>query len=207
MGNFRRDNRSGGRSSSRGFSDRDSGRPTMHRATCSDCGKDCEVPFRPTGEKPVYCSDCFRGKDNDAPRRSSGRDAGRFGSRDREMHQAVCNKCGQKCEVPFKPSSDKPIYCSNCFDKGDRGNKGSGQGSKQLDEINAKLDLIMTALGLTAAAKKEVVKKTVVVKPKEVAKPKTKKVVKPKKVVKAKAVSKKKAAPEKTKAKAKTKKK
>lgn len=31
----------------------------MFAATCSSCGKACEVPFRPTGEKPVYCSDCF----------------------------------------------------------------------------------------------------------------------------------------------------
>lgn len=34
----------------------------MHQATCSDCGKSCEVPFRPSGEKPVYCNDCFGGK-------------------------------------------------------------------------------------------------------------------------------------------------
>jgi CxxC-x17-CxxC domain-containing protein len=37
-------------------------RPEMHRATCSDCGKGCEVPFRPTGDKPVFCSDCFENK-------------------------------------------------------------------------------------------------------------------------------------------------
>ncbi|MBI5422230.1 hypothetical protein HZA44_03795, partial [Candidatus Peregrinibacteria bacterium] len=28
-------------------------------ATCSDCGKPCQVPFRPNGEKPVLCSECF----------------------------------------------------------------------------------------------------------------------------------------------------
>jgi CxxC-x17-CxxC domain-containing protein len=31
----------------------------MFPATCSSCGKDTEVPFRPTSGKPVYCSDCF----------------------------------------------------------------------------------------------------------------------------------------------------
>jgi CxxC-x17-CxxC domain-containing protein len=31
----------------------------MHKAICSTCGKDCEVPFRPTGDKPIYCNDCF----------------------------------------------------------------------------------------------------------------------------------------------------
>lgn len=31
----------------------------MFQTTCSDCGKECEVPFRPTGERPVYCRDCY----------------------------------------------------------------------------------------------------------------------------------------------------
>ncbi|MFA5141769.1 MAG: CxxC-x17-CxxC domain-containing protein [Candidatus Woesearchaeota archaeon] len=32
----------------------------MHKATCSDCGKECEVPFKPTEGKPVYCRDCYQ---------------------------------------------------------------------------------------------------------------------------------------------------
>ena len=32
----------------------------MFTATCSNCGKDAQVPFRPTSGKPVYCSDCYR---------------------------------------------------------------------------------------------------------------------------------------------------
>jgi CxxC-x17-CxxC domain-containing protein len=32
----------------------------MFEATCSNCGKEARVPFRPTNGKPVYCSDCFR---------------------------------------------------------------------------------------------------------------------------------------------------
>lgn len=31
----------------------------MHPVTCSNCGKETEVPFRPRGDRPVYCSDCF----------------------------------------------------------------------------------------------------------------------------------------------------
>ena len=31
----------------------------MFTATCSGCGKEASVPFRPTSGKPVYCSDCF----------------------------------------------------------------------------------------------------------------------------------------------------
>ena len=34
----------------------------MFTATCSSCGKDAQVPFQPSGEKPVYCSDCFESR-------------------------------------------------------------------------------------------------------------------------------------------------
>ena len=39
---------------------RDRGPREMFEATCSSCGKEAQVPFRPTSGKPVYCSDCFR---------------------------------------------------------------------------------------------------------------------------------------------------
>ena len=39
---------------------RDRGPREMFAATCSTCGKEAQVPFRPTSGKPVYCSDCFR---------------------------------------------------------------------------------------------------------------------------------------------------
>jgi CxxC-x17-CxxC domain-containing protein len=32
----------------------------MFPATCTECGKDTEVPFEPYWGKPVYCSDCYR---------------------------------------------------------------------------------------------------------------------------------------------------
>ncbi len=35
----------------------------------------------------------------------------------REMHKAVCADCGQECEVPFKPSGDRPVYCRECYRK------------------------------------------------------------------------------------------
>ncbi|HLX13139.1 MAG TPA: CxxC-x17-CxxC domain-containing protein [Bacteroidota bacterium] len=31
----------------------------MFKATCSDCGKECEVPFKPAEGRPVYCRDCY----------------------------------------------------------------------------------------------------------------------------------------------------
>ena len=32
----------------------------MHDVTCAQCGVRTQVPFKPSGDKPVYCRDCFR---------------------------------------------------------------------------------------------------------------------------------------------------
>jgi len=34
----------------------------MYDAVCADCGKTAQVPFQPTGSRPVYCNDCFRAR-------------------------------------------------------------------------------------------------------------------------------------------------
>lgn len=191
MGNFKRDNKFGGRGGNRKFNDRNSRKPEMHRAICSECGKNCEVPFKPTGDKPVLCSDCFRNSGGSEPRRSGGRDSRsggrdsrRFNSGDKRMHEAICDKCGNKCEIPFKPTSGKPVFCSQCFDKRDK-TGGSDQDSKQFEIINDKLDKILKALSPTVLAevdeKKKSVKKMKVVKPKKESKSKVKKVASPKK--------------------------
>ena len=30
---------------------------------------------------------------------------------EREMHKATCSECNEECEVPFKPTEGKPVYC------------------------------------------------------------------------------------------------
>lgn len=35
----------------------------------------------------------------------------------REYHAAICNACGNQAMVPFAPRTDRPVYCSSCFDK------------------------------------------------------------------------------------------
>ncbi|MCK5600872.1 hypothetical protein KAR91_03325 [Candidatus Pacearchaeota archaeon] len=59
----RRDfNRGGNRGgNNRGF---DRGPREMHDATCTKCGKSCQVPFKPTPGKDVLCQDCFRANRN-----------------------------------------------------------------------------------------------------------------------------------------------
>jgi len=58
MNNF---NDRGGGNRGSGFR-RDFGPREMHKATCSQCGKECEVPFKPTEGKPVYCKECYAKK-------------------------------------------------------------------------------------------------------------------------------------------------
>ncbi len=81
MGNFDRGGNRGGGGGGGGFRGGNSGgrpsfnkkpwggndrggdkRAEMHKATCSECGKMCEVPFRPSSDKPVFCNDCFSSK-------------------------------------------------------------------------------------------------------------------------------------------------
>jgi len=51
----RRSERSNSDGSSYGRSDR-----AMYPAVCAQCGKQTQVPFQPRGDRPVYCSDCYR---------------------------------------------------------------------------------------------------------------------------------------------------
>lgn len=160
MAYFNRDSRGGGRdfnNKDRGSFSRGPRRPVqMYPAVCGNCGKDCEVPFRPTAGKPVYCSDCF---DRDTtPRREnfSNRNESRSSFRSegpRESFHAVCANCGKDCTLPFEPRTNKPVYCSDCFEKqgGDTRKReqtqSQPQNTKQFDALNAKLDKILELLG------------------------------------------------------------
>lgn len=39
----------------------------LHKAVCADCRKECEVPFKPTGDRPVYCKECFSKRKDSSP--------------------------------------------------------------------------------------------------------------------------------------------
>lgn len=92
---------------------------------------------------------------DDRPRGGSRGDfrgsRGRSNRRDFEKTQVTCSTCGKECEVPFKPTSSKPVYCSDCFGKKDKGGSGrnpNGPSSRDLDLINEKLNKIMKALNI-----------------------------------------------------------
>lgn len=115
-------------------------KPTMHKATCAECGKHCRVPFKPNGSRPIYCSDCF--EDHSSSDRSYMRDD----KIERKMYNATCDKCGQECKLPFKPSNNKPVYCSRCFENTSGRDGASNNNPAVLDEINRKLDSILWKL-------------------------------------------------------------
>jgi len=76
--------------------------------------------FRPSGDDYSFRSE-KRSKFGDNKKFGSkfggGRDrSGRPGKR-MELFPAVCFECKQNCEVPFRPTGDKPVYCSSCFNK------------------------------------------------------------------------------------------
>lgn len=56
-------------SGNRGFGDRDDSRPSLHKAICSECKAECQVPFKPSSGKPVFCRDCFKSKGDTGPKR------------------------------------------------------------------------------------------------------------------------------------------
>lgn len=122
---YARDNRPGGNSGKRyakkGFGKsfgpprygggRDSAGPAiMHQAICSECNAECEVPFRPSGDKPVFCRDCFKKKGGESPRKTFGK------------------------KTFDKPSFYKPSVSTN------------GMTQEQFKILNAKLDKIIDVL-------------------------------------------------------------
>ena len=44
-------------------------------------------------------------------------DRGGFGGRPKEMFKATCAECKKECDVPFKPSGNRPVYCKDCYSK------------------------------------------------------------------------------------------
>jgi CxxC-x17-CxxC domain-containing protein len=118
--------------------------PADTTLTCRDCGQ----PFTFTsGEQEFYasrgfseptrCPDCRaarkaeRGGGGGGGYSSYGSSGGYGGGGGRggprQMYSATCSNCGQEAQVPFQPSNDKPVYCSDCFQQRGAGRGGYGR--------------------------------------------------------------------------------
>lgn len=97
------------------------GQSDLHPATCATCNKACEVPFRPTGDRPVYCRDCF------------GKKSGNTGSESRFPKKDFT-----------APGVAKPQF----------ENRGGSDGvTRQLELVNAKLERLIQAVSALSFSK------------------------------------------------------
>jgi CxxC-x17-CxxC domain-containing protein len=84
--------------------------------TCSDCGM--AFVFG-AGEQEFFASKGFVNEPGRCPdcraARKQNRSDGYGGYRQRQMHPAVCASCGKDCQIPFEPTTGRPVYCSDCF--------------------------------------------------------------------------------------------
>ncbi len=92
---------------------------------------------RDSGGRSKFGGNKFGGNKRDGGNFGGGRDRG---GRASEMFTATCSACHKDCEVPFRPSGDKPVYCSACFGKmnqdesrGDRGGDRRGGRNERPD--------------------------------------------------------------------------
>ncbi len=155
-------------------------KPELFAAVCSTCGKNCEVPFRPSSDKPVYCSGCF-GKKSGNEERSFGNDR----SDDRG---------GRDFKKDYKPQREER---APRFEKSEeRHDGGTADLKKQLSALEVKVNKIIELLSVSAAPMKTMKAEGVVTldTPKKERKPKTEKakkvVAKPAKKVAKKAAKK-----------------
>jgi CxxC-x17-CxxC domain-containing protein len=87
---------------------------------CADCGTD----FSFTAEdQEFFQSRGYTNEPKRCPPCRQTRKTERHGSRGnnqwspRQKFPAVCAECGKDTEVPFAPTTGRPVYCSNCYSK------------------------------------------------------------------------------------------
>ncbi len=140
MNKFRKPHGGGG---NRGFGDRGPTRPGFDRpkfgggaphrmaqggekfdAICAQCGKPCQVPFRPNGKKPVYCSNCFseQKQGGGAPQ---GAGQGSFNK------ESFPRRDSFTPTAPFPPRAD---------------DRGVADLKRQIDVMTSKIDVILKIL-------------------------------------------------------------
>jgi len=136
----RRDSRnSGGRDFNRGGGFNQP--TTMYQAVCSECGQPCEVPFKPSGDRPVYCSNCFKSKDNSSPRQFGGRDF-KPNFRDNARPNFRDNA---------RPSfNDRQPFSRDEQARPDRAQNNNNSFDAQFNMLNAKIDQILRSLSPVA---------------------------------------------------------
>ena len=89
----------------------------------------------------------FSGGPPRGPRRGSSNRAS-YGDKRQEKFDVVCDKCGEDCQVPFRPTSSKPIFCDKCYAKGGSASVDLTDVNNRLDKIDEKVDKILALLNI-----------------------------------------------------------
>ena len=98
--------------------------------TCTDCSQEfvftaSEQQFYADRQftEPRRCASCRAsrkaargdGGGSSGGYSSGGYSSGGYDRGPREMFSATCSSCGREAQVPFRPTSGKPVYCNDCF--------------------------------------------------------------------------------------------
>ena len=89
---------------------------------CRDCGVNFvfsvgEQEFfasRGYMNEPGRCPECRAARKDNSASAASG--PSMYDRPRREMFPAVCSDCGKETQVPFQPRTDRPVYCSDCYE-------------------------------------------------------------------------------------------
>ncbi|MDP3726306.1 MAG: hypothetical protein Q8R36_03865 [bacterium] len=136
---------------------RDGSRPMqMFSAVCSECARACEIPFRPTGERPVFCKDCFDKK----------RGSPQGGYPQREVPPRNFPQRDQRDQRNFTPASSPRPQDLSAIALAKAGDKRIDELKQQLYAVNKKLDTILKIMeGTATATTKKVTEKVKAKKP------------------------------------------
>ena len=112
--------------------------------TCVDCGEEFlftageQAFYRERGltNEPTRCKNCRekrkagRGGHPGGAGGGGGGGGGGYGRPEKQMYPATCSQCGRDTEVPFMPTSGRPVLCRDCFNaaKATGGGGGGGYG-------------------------------------------------------------------------------
>ena len=94
---------------------------------CFDCGAtfifsaEEQEQFASRGHThiPKRCASCRQERKARQQRNNgnSDRDDSFSYKSQRQLFPAVCAECGKATQVPFQPREDRPVYCSDCYNK------------------------------------------------------------------------------------------
>ena len=120
-------------------------RPQMFSAVCSECARACEIPFRPTDERPVFCKDCFDKK--------RGLQQGNY-----KRSEALPRNFPPRDQRDFTPTSSREPHADlSAVALVKTGDKRIDELKQQLYAVNKKIDTILKIMeGTTIVATKKV---------------------------------------------------